>query len=84
MDWNLGWAAHEAIAAGTCLFAHFSRDPKQAILVAANSPGDSDSIATLAGALTGAYNGLDKLPHQWIEKVERGDVLLQYSEQIPF
>jgi ADP-ribosylglycohydrolase len=52
------WAAHEAIAAAVYIFARHPDDPRAAILEGANTPGDSDSIATLAGALTGARCGL--------------------------
>src|SRR5690606_35806395 len=42
-----GWAAHEAIAAAVYVFARHPDDARAAILEAANTPGDSDSIATL-------------------------------------
>lgn len=32
--------------------------------------GDSDSIACLAGAFSGAYCGLKSLPLDWIERIE--------------
>ena len=44
-----GWAAHEAIAAAVYLFTRHADDPRAAILEGANTPGDSDSLATLAG-----------------------------------
>src|SRR5690606_22183692 len=53
-----GWAAHEAIAAAVYLFVRHPDDPRAAILEGANTPGDSDSLATLAGALCGARAGL--------------------------
>ncbi len=72
----LGWAAHEAIAAGVYVFLRHADDPSAAILEAANTPGDSDSIATLAGALVGARLGARALPSAWVLGVERGDALL--------
>lgn len=82
MNWYLGWAAHEAIAAAAYLFCHYARNPELAILSAANTPGDSDSIATLVGALTGAYNGLNALPAHWVQEVERSTELLNYGSQL--
>ena len=67
--------AHEAIAAAAYVVARHPADPRAAILEAANTPGDSDSIATLAGALTGAQAGLERLPADWIDDVERGQEL---------
>jgi ADP-ribosylglycohydrolase len=66
-----GWAAHEAIAAGVYVFLRHPDGPRAGILEAANSPGDSDSIATLAGALTGARCGVGALPADWVRDVER-------------
>ncbi|MBI5948863.1 MAG: ADP-ribosylglycohydrolase family protein [Chloroflexi bacterium] len=66
-----GWAAHEAIAAAAYVFARNAGDARTAILEAANTPGDSDSIATLVGALVGAHLGIDALPADWIADVER-------------
>jgi ADP-ribosylglycohydrolase len=53
----LGWAADEAVAAAVYLFVRNSNDVQSAIVQAVNTPGDSDSIAALTGALIGAYTG---------------------------
>lgn len=55
----LGWSADEAVAAAVYVFARHSKNCHAALIEAVNTPGDSDSIATLAGALVGAYNGLE-------------------------
>ncbi|MCC6877037.1 MAG: ADP-ribosylglycohydrolase family protein [Sandaracinaceae bacterium] len=71
-----GWAAHEAIAAAVYVLARHPDDPRAAILEGANTPGDSDSIATLAGSLVGARVGVGALPSEWARDVERTDELL--------
>ena len=76
------WAAHEAIAAGVYLLERHPDDPAAAILEGANTPGDSDSIATLAGALVGARRGLASLPADWVRDVERSDELLALAAAI--
>ena len=76
LDRLRGWAAHEAIAAAVYVAARHPRDPRAAILEGANTPGDSDSIATLAGALVGARTGLESLPPDWVRDVERSAELL--------
>ena len=43
-----GWAAHEAIAAAAYVVTRDPLDFSAAVLEAVNTPGDSDSIATLA------------------------------------
>jgi ADP-ribosylglycohydrolase len=77
-----GWAAHEAIAAGAYIFVRHADDPRTAILEGANTPGDSDSIATLAGALTAARCGVESLPAEWIRDVERSEELLELSRLV--
>lgn len=82
LDRLRAWAAHEAIAAAVYIFARHPDNPEAAILEGANTPGDSDSIATLAGALTGARCGLDALPSAWVRDVERSDELIELSARI--
>jgi ADP-ribosylglycohydrolase len=77
-----GWAAHEAIAAAVYLFARHPDDPAAAILEGANTPGDSDSLATLAGALVGARCGVEALPAEWVREVERTEELAGLAERI--
>ena len=79
----LGWAAHDAIAATCFLLARFPEDPRGAILQGANSDGDSDSLATLAGALLGARHGLSALPPEWVRDVERSNVFLTILDDPP-
>ena len=71
-----GWAAHEAIAAAMFVVARHPQDLAAAVLEGANAHGDSDSIATLAGALLGARLGLEAIPAEWVRDVERSDELL--------
>ena len=55
-------------------------DFRGAVLEGANAPGDSDSIATLAGALLGARLGLEAIPSDWIRDIERSDELLDLAK----
>ena len=77
-----GWAAHEAIAAAVYVFARHPDDFAAAVLEAANTPGDSDSIATLAGALVAARTGLGGIPAGWIADVERSEELTRLAVRI--
>jgi ADP-ribosylglycohydrolase len=52
-----GWAADDAIAAAAYIFAISSDSVHMAICLGVHTPGDSDSIASMAGALVGAYLG---------------------------
>lgn len=57
-----GWAAHDAIAATVYIFELCPYDVMEAIYLGVNTPGDSDSIASMAGALVGALVGKEQLP----------------------
>jgi ADP-ribosylglycohydrolase len=78
----LGWNAREAIAAAVYVFARHPNEPRVALLEAANTPGDSDSIATLVGALVGARKGLGGLPAGWIAELERTDELQALARRV--
>ena len=65
-----GWAAHDALAAGLYCFMRHANDPYRGIILGVNTPGDSDSIASIGGALLGTYNGYKRIPQAWIEHVE--------------
>lgn len=67
-----GWVGEEALAIG--LYAALSAESfVEAIRIATNHSGDSDSTASIAGQLWGAMNGMDGIPHVWVSSL---DVLL--------
>ena len=78
----LGWAAHDAVAAACYVFARHPDNPRQALLEAVNSPGDSDSIGTLVGALIGARHGVAHLPAEWVTDVERSSELRALAAKV--
>jgi ADP-ribosylglycohydrolase len=82
LDRLRAWAAHEAIASAVYLLERHRDDPRAAILEGANTPGDSDSIATLGGALVGARVGARGLPAEWVKDVERADELMALALEI--
>lgn len=75
-----GWIAEEALAIG--LYATLKGATfQQAIAIAANHDGDSDSTASIAGQLWGAAYGIDDIPHDWITDLDVLDVSLQLIEK---
>ncbi|MGC4089185.1 MAG: ADP-ribosylglycohydrolase family protein [Polyangiaceae bacterium] len=76
-----GWAAHECIAAAAYVFARHADSFRDAVLEGANTPGDSDSIATLAGALVGARLGLGAIEPMWVSELERSRELVDLGER---
>jgi poly(ADP-ribose) glycohydrolase ARH3 len=44
--------------------------------------GDTDTIASMAGAISGAYLGIDAIPSDWIEQVENRDYILRLANKL--
>jgi ADP-ribosylglycohydrolase len=83
-----GWAGHEAIATATlCFLAATLKGQagtpfEDAVRHGANSPGDSDSIACIAGALAGAWLGVDFIPERWRTVIEGKQVLVDTAHRL--
>ena len=46
---------------------------KEAIIKAVNLRGDSDSVASVVGQITGAYYPIEDMPFDWIESINKWD-----------
>ena len=84
-----GWVAEEALAIGVYCAASAvlasSLDEsavRDALLLAVNHGGDSDSTGSIAGNLLGALVGDDGLPAAWRAKVELTDVIDEVAEDL--
>ncbi|UXY31012.1 ADP-ribosylglycohydrolase family protein [Streptomyces sp. HUAS TT20] len=64
-----GWVAEQALAIGVYCALAEPRVP-DALLLAVNHSGDSDSTGSICGNLLGAHHGDVGLPHAWVERVE--------------
>ncbi len=64
-----GWIAEEALAIGLyCALAAESFE--EALILAVNHGGDSDSTGSIAGNIAGALSGPAAIPVRWLEKLE--------------
>ena len=77
-----GWVAEEAIALALYCFLCSPDNYPATVRRAANSNGDSDSIACIAGAISGARNGLSAIPSDWVEHIEKSDHLLSVADRL--
>jgi ADP-ribosyl-[dinitrogen reductase] hydrolase len=76
-----GWVGEEALAVG--LYSALCAESfVEAIRIAANHSGDSDSTASIAGQLWGAMNGLDDIPHTWVSALDVLLPLLHLTRQL--
>jgi ADP-ribosylglycohydrolase len=77
-----GWIAEEAVALALYCFLKYPDDYTQTVLRGANTNGDSDSIACIAGGISGAYLGVSAIPEKWINNIEKSQYLNQLAEQL--
>ncbi|WP_240470943.1 PfkB family carbohydrate kinase [Schaalia suimastitidis] len=63
--------ANEAVPAALSLAYIFADQPYEALLMAANIGGDTDTIAAIAGAILGACCGLEVFPAEDIDRLLR-------------
>jgi len=64
---NVAMSGWETVAAAHAIVACFPDDPNGAIAAAAASGGDTDTIASIAGAIAGARRGVGALHREWID-----------------
>jgi len=82
------WASDEALASALyCVLLADRREEgfREAICYGANTPGDSDSIASIAGGIAGARWGIggDRgIPEEWVSYVENSDRLKKTADRL--
>jgi len=69
------WVGEEAVAAALWCVLRAKGDFRGAVLRGANSSGDSDSIACIAGAIAGAALGISAIDASWARNVEKAELL---------
>ena len=76
-----GWVAEEALAIG--LYAVLATDSfTDAVVLAANHGGDSDSTAAIAGSLAATIYGERAIPFDWLERLELRAQIAQVAEDL--
>lgn len=78
-----GWVGEEALAVGlfcasACLDTGFDR----CVCNAVSHAGDSDSTASIAGQIFGAYFGEEAISQKWLRKLELRDVISEIAEDL--
>ena len=77
-----GWGSDEALACALACVLKFPKDYMGAVRSGANTGGDSDSIACIAGAISGAYLGHKSIPKNWRRHIENRQTLIELSRQL--
>lgn len=69
------WIGEEAVATALWCVLRANGEFRDAVLRGANSSGDSDSIACIAGSIAGALVGWDGIDGSWTSRVEKSSLL---------
>ena len=70
-----GWVGEEAVALALFCFLKYPQSYEKVVIRGANTNGDSDSIACISGAISGAYLGINSIPENWVKNIEKSDCL---------
>ena len=65
--------AIEAFPCALWILARYWNHPEKGIIVAVMMGGDTDTVASIAGALLGSLHGSEWIPERWYENLENGD-----------
>jgi ADP-ribosylglycohydrolase len=65
--------SRETVSCAFALFILADGDVNKAVAYGANYGRDADTIATMAGALAGAFSGAAAIRPEWLRKLEAGD-----------
>ena len=78
-----GIRAEQAVPAAIFAFLFKGTDSfEESILFAISLGGDTDTIASMAGAISGAYLGLESIPESWKEKCEASKETVDFADKI--
>lgn len=72
---NVQSSVTECVPTAVGIFLIFRHDLEDAICAAARAGGDTDTAATIVGALSGAYHGASKLPERWLLNIAQRERL---------
>ncbi|MBW1896990.1 MAG: ADP-ribosylglycohydrolase family protein, partial [Deltaproteobacteria bacterium] len=70
-----GWIGEEAVALALYCFLRYPDNYEKVVIRGANTNGDSDSIACIAGSISGASLGVEAIPEDWIRGIEKSQYL---------
>ncbi len=77
-----GWTGEEAVALALYCVLRYPDDYVGCVRRAANTNGDSDSIACIAGGIMGARLGLNAIPSAWRSRCENKSYLTALAQRL--
>jgi len=74
--------AFNSVPTAIYCFARNLQSYVEAVLYAVSLGGDMDTIGAMAGAIAGAYHGLEAIPHPWVERLERAGYIQTLARRL--
>ena len=72
---NVDSHVNEAVPTAVGIFLIFRHDLEEAVAAGASCGGDTDTVAAIVGALSGAYHGVSAIPDRWLKRISHRDML---------
>lgn len=72
----------ETVSSALYCFISSIEDFEETVINAVMGGGDTDTTAAIAGAISGAWNGIDKIPKRWIEEVENSSQIIDIASKL--
>ena len=76
-----GYVVHTVASAFYC-FLRTPRNFERTVIAAVMGGRDTDTVAAIAGAISGAHNGVGGIPKRWLEGVEDAERLADLARKI--
>jgi poly(ADP-ribose) glycohydrolase ARH3 len=73
--------ATEALACAITSFCFHYKAPKDAVIAAVHYGGDTDTVASITGALIGALHGHRWIPPVWLQNMEDRDKIAKLMKE---
>lgn len=77
-----GWMGDEAFCLGLYCALKNRMDFEKTVIMGANTNGDSDSIASIAGGIAGCYQGFERIPRRFLRNLENRELLTDTSRKL--
>lgn len=72
----------ETVPGALFAFLRSPYDLEETVVTAVNAGGDADTLGSIAGAVSGAFNGSSRIPARWLEGLEGREYLELLAERL--
>jgi poly(ADP-ribose) glycohydrolase ARH3 len=77
-----GLHAHESVPAASCAFMSHPDSFTRAVALAVRLGSDTDTVAAMTGAISGALLGEDAIPARWLARIPHTDHLRELADAL--